>query len=279
MPAASEPRGLDRGTAEVYGPTAASCQPPHPVPNTHTVSAAVPPRLDPRDNVDPAVASFLDALREAGWSGDIRSDYSTRLTAATDNSIYQLLPAAVIFPRAARDVTSAMRLIDEPRFHAVALTARGGGTGTNGQALTSGVVMDLSRHMRAILELDLNAGFVRVQPGVVLDDLNAYLKPHGVFFAPNLSPSNRATLGGMISTDASGEGSRLHGKTSQHVLELEAAAARRRHASHAPRLWQRARRRCVSTATSSAARTRSRARSRCNNATRSRRRSRSCCAS
>src|SRR4029077_3743667 len=100
------------------------------------------------------------------------------------------------------------------------LTARGGGTGTNGQALTSGVVMDLSRHMCDILELDLNAGFVRVQPGVVLDDLNAYLKPHGVFFAPNLSPSNRATLGGMISTDASGEGSRLHGKTSRHVLDL-----------------------------------------------------------
>jgi FAD/FMN-containing dehydrogenase/Fe-S oxidoreductase len=191
------------------------------MPNTQTVSAAVLPRLDPRDNLDPTVASFLDALRAAGWSGDIRTDYATRLTAATDNSIYQLLPAAVIFPRDARDVSQAMRLIDEPRFQAVALTARGGGTGTNGQALTSGVVMDLSRHMRAILELDLNAGFVRVQPGVVLDDLNAYLKPHGVYFAPNLSPSNRATLGGMISTDASGEGSRLHGKTSQHVLELE----------------------------------------------------------
>ena len=60
-----------------------------------------------------------------------------------------------------------------------------------------------------------------VQPGVVLDDLNAFLKPHGVYFAANLSPSNRATLGGMVSTDASGEGSRLHGKTSQHVLDLE----------------------------------------------------------
>ena len=113
-----------------------------------------------------------------------------------------------------------MRLLAEPRFEGVSLTARGGGTGTNGQALTGGVVMDLSRHMRGILELNLAEGWVRVQPGVVLDDLNAFLKPHGVYFAANLSPSNRATMGGMISTDASGEGSRLHGKTSRHVLEL-----------------------------------------------------------
>lgn len=185
------------------------------------MSAAVLPRLDPLASVDPTVVSFLEALGRAGFSGDIQSDYATRLTAATDNSIYQLLPAAVIFPRNQADVVCALRLIDEPRFHAVALTARGGGTGTNGQALTAGVVMDLSRHMRAIRGMDLEAGWVEVEPGVVLDDLNAYLKPHGVFFAANLSPSNRATLGGMISTDASGEGSRLYGKTSRHVVNLD----------------------------------------------------------
>ncbi|HKP61134.1 MAG TPA: FAD-binding and (Fe-S)-binding domain-containing protein [Polyangiales bacterium] len=184
---------------------------------------AVLPRLDPRAGLDPQVAAFLDALAAAGFGGEIGSDYATRLTAATDNSIYQQLPAAVLFPRTTLDVTLCLRLLDEPRFHGVSLTARGGGTGTNGQALTSGVVMDVSRHMRAILELNLEAGFVRVQPGVVLDDLNAFLKPHGVYFAANLSPSNRATLGGMISTDASGEGSRLHGKTSQHVIEVEIA--------------------------------------------------------
>jgi FAD/FMN-containing dehydrogenase/Fe-S oxidoreductase len=187
------------------------------------VNAAVLPRLDPRAGLDPQVVAFLDALAQAGFGGEIGSDYATRLTAATDNSIYQQLPAAVLFPRTTLDVTLALRLLDEPRFHAVSLTARGGGTGTNGQALTSGVVMDVSRHMRAILELNLEAGFVRVQPGVVLDDLNAFLKPHQVYFAANLSPSNRATLGGMISTDASGEGSRLHGKTSQHLIEVEIA--------------------------------------------------------
>ncbi|HEX4354969.1 MAG TPA: FAD-binding oxidoreductase, partial [Polyangiales bacterium] len=185
------------------------------------MNPAVLPRLDPAATVDPIVAAFLDAVRAAGFAGEIRSDYATRLSAATDNSIYQMLPAAVIFPRDGQDVQRALRAIDQPEFHAVALTARGGGTGTNGQALTTGVVMDLSRHMRSIVSLDLAAGHVVVQPGVVLDDLNAFLKPHGVYFAANLSPSNRATMGGMVSTDASGEGSRLHGKTSQHVLALE----------------------------------------------------------
>ncbi len=185
------------------------------------VQAAVLPRLDPLASIDPSVAAFATALQQGGFGGEIRADYATRLSAATDNSIYQMLPAAVIFPRTTADVALAMRLIDEPRFHGVALTARGGGTGTNGQALTSGVVMDLSRHMAKILTLDLDGGFVSVQPGVVLDDLNAFLKPHGVFFAANLSPSNRATLGGMVATDASGEGSRRHGKTSQHVVDLE----------------------------------------------------------
>jgi FAD/FMN-containing dehydrogenase/Fe-S oxidoreductase len=178
------------------------------------------PRIDPRASLDASAASFLDALKQGGFRGEIRADYGTRLTAATDNSIYQQLPQAVIFPREHADVVLALRLLAEPRFEGISLTARGGGTGTNGQALTRGVVMDLSRHFRGILELNLAEGWVRVQPGVVLDDLNAFLKPHGVYFAANLSPSNRATLGGMISTDASGEGSRLHGKTSRHVLDV-----------------------------------------------------------
>lgn len=185
------------------------------------VNAAVLPRLDPLASVDSNVADFVSALERGGFEGELRTDYATRLSAATDNSIYQVLPAAVLFPRSTRDVALALQLIDEPRFHRVALTARGGGTGTNGQSLTSGVVMDLSRHMAKILALDLEGGFVSVQSGVVLDDLNRFLKPHGVYFAANLSPSNRATLGGMIATDASGEGSRIHGKTSEHVLDLE----------------------------------------------------------
>ena len=74
--------------------------------------------------------------------------------------------------------------------------------------------------MNQILELNLDEAWVRIQPGVVLDQLNDYLKPHGVFFAPNVSPSSRATLGGMINTDACGKGSRVYGRTSNHILEL-----------------------------------------------------------
>jgi FAD/FMN-containing dehydrogenase/Fe-S oxidoreductase len=181
-------------------------------------SSATQPAVEP---VDPVALAYVGALERGGFAGEIRVDHATRLSAATDNSIYQMLPAGVIFPRTRDDVALAMRLLDDPAFQSVALTARGGGTGTNGQSLTRGVVMDLSRHMAKILELDLAGGWVRVQPGVVLDDLNAFLKPHGVFFAANLSPSNRATLGGMVATDASGEGSRLHGKTSEHVVDLE----------------------------------------------------------
>ena len=99
---------------------------------------------------------------------------------------------------------------------------RGGGTGTNGQSLTDGLVVDVSRHMNRILEINTEERWVRVQAGVVKDQLNAALAEHGLFFPPELSTSNRATIGGMISTDACGQGSCLYGKTRDHVLELTA---------------------------------------------------------
>ena len=163
---------------------------------------------------------FLQELRKTPFSGEIRSDYGTRLVTATDNSIYQILPRAVVFPRSAEDISQLFNLAQEARFHGLHFTARGGGTGTNGQALSPGIIIDCSKHMNRILEVDLQERWVRVQPGVVLDQLNDHLEQFGVFFAPNLSPSNRATLGGMISTDACGKGSRIYGRTSNHILEL-----------------------------------------------------------
>lgn len=163
---------------------------------------------------------FLEALGASGFTGDLSSSDADRVTFATDNSIYRLPPQAIIFPRTADDVARVMRLMGQARFHGVSITARGGGTGTNGQSLTSGMVMDLSRHMNKVLEIDAAGGWVRVQAGVVKDQLNAALKPHGLFFAPELSTSSRATIGGMVNTDASGQGSCLYGKTRDHVLEL-----------------------------------------------------------
>ncbi len=164
---------------------------------------------------------FLEALKASGFEGEIAPDYASRTVLATDNSIYQRLPQAALFPRHAEDLERIARLAAEPKHRQVVLTPRGGGTGTNGQSLTDGLVVDVSRHMNRILEIDEENRRVRVQAGVVKDQLNAALKPHGLFFAPDLSTSNRATIGGMISTDASGQGSCEYGKTRDHVLELD----------------------------------------------------------
>jgi FAD/FMN-containing dehydrogenase/Fe-S oxidoreductase len=163
--------------------------------------------------------AFLAEVKRGGFAGDLADDFATRVVGATDNSIYQILPQAIVYPRTREDVVLVMRTAALPQFREITLTARGGGTGTNGQSLTSGMIIDLGRHMTRIGAR--HGDLVEIEPGVVLDQLNAQLAPHGVFFAPNLSPSNRATLGGMIATDASGQGSRVYGKTSQHVAAVE----------------------------------------------------------
>ncbi|MBY8212597.1 FAD-binding oxidoreductase [Vibrio fluvialis] len=183
------------------------------------------PRLHLQSDVDPVVLTFLHELEAAGFSGDIETQYSSRLAVSTDNSVYQQLPQAVIHPKSAYDVSLIGKLSTKPEFERVTFSARGGGTGTNGQSLTKGVVVDLSRHMNQILEVNPEEGWVRVQAGVIKDQLNDAVLPYGFFFSPDLSTSNRATLGGMINTDASGQGSLKYGKTSDHVLSLQAVFA------------------------------------------------------
>ena len=178
------------------------------------------PRLTDTPTPAPLYGEFLTELRARGFEGDLSPAYADRTVLATDNSIYQLTPQAVAFPRNADDLVRIARLMGDPRFGGVTIAPRGGGTGTNGQSLTDGLVVDVSRHMNGILEINVEERWVRVQPGVVKDQLNAALAIHGLFFPPELSTSNRATIGGMISTDASGQGSCLYGKTRDHVLEL-----------------------------------------------------------
>jgi len=167
-------------------------------------------------------SDFLVALKAEGFEGDLSDEHSERQVLATDNSIYQVLPDAVVFPKSVRDLQLIGRLLAEPRFEDVVLRPRGGGTGTNGQSLGHGLVVEFSRYLTGILEINVEERWARVQPGVIKDKLNEVLLPHGLFFAPELSTSNRATIGGMISTDACGQGSCLYGKTSNHVLELTA---------------------------------------------------------
>lgn len=163
---------------------------------------------------------FLEQLATSEFAGDIEHDYGARLAVSTDNSIYQNLPQGVIFPKSTQDLMVVTKLANRAEFTALTFSPRGGGTGTNGQSLNNGLIVDLSRHMNNILEINEEEGWVRAQTGVVKDQLNAFLKPYGYFFSPDLSTSNRATLGGMINTDASGQGSLVYGKTSDHVIGL-----------------------------------------------------------
>lgn len=181
------------------------------------------PRLSPADTLRIDTKDYIEALSLSDFTGEIELSHASRMAVATDNSIYQSIPQAVVFPKSVKDLSLIAEL--GTGYNQVTFSARGGGTGTNGQSLTPGIVIDTSKFMREILELNLDEKWVRVQCGVIKDALNDYLRPHGYFFSPDLSTSNRATIGGMINTDASGQGSLVYGKTSDHVLGLTSVTA------------------------------------------------------
>ena len=149
-------------------------------------------------------------------------DNLTRQLYATDASLYQIEPLAVAFPRNARQAASLIRAAAEA---GLALIPRGAGTGLTGGAVGAGVVIDFSRHNRQITGLDLERRAVRVGAGVILDQLNAFLKPHGFCFGPDVATSSRATLGGMIANNSSGSHVPFYGVTADHVLSLEIVLA------------------------------------------------------
>ena len=153
---------------------------------------------------------------------DVRFDDLTRRLYATDASIYQILPAGVAFPRNAGEAAGVVRAAAEA---GIPVTPRGAGTGLAGGAVGEGLVIDLSRHGRWITGLDLQARTVRVGPGVVLDQLNAFLSPHGLWFGPDVATSSRATLGGMIANNSSGARAPMYGTTAEHVESLEVVLA------------------------------------------------------
>ena len=181
------------------------------------------PTLKPEHTINTDTSRYIADIRASKFGGDIEIGYASRMAVATDNSIYQQLPQAVLFPKDIDDLARITEL--GSAYPELCFSARGGGTGTNGQSLTPGIVVDTSRYLSEILELNVKEEWVRVQCGVVKDALNDYLRPHGYFFSPDLSTSNRATIGGMINTDASGQGSLVYGKTSDHVLGLKSVSA------------------------------------------------------
>ncbi|MGV3524822.1 MAG: FAD-binding and (Fe-S)-binding domain-containing protein [Candidatus Sericytochromatia bacterium] len=165
--------------------------------------------------------ALAEALRQR-VQGEVRFDATSRWLYSTDASIYQIQPAGVVIPRSYDDLDATLAVV---RAHGGSLVPRGGGTSLGGQALGPGVQLDLSPHFNRILEINAEAGWVRVQPGVVLDQLNQALAPLGYWFGPDVATSSRATLGGMIANNSAGARSLVYGKTGDHVLSLDVLLA------------------------------------------------------
>jgi len=167
----------------------------------------------PRVNVAELRRELATELR-----GDVRFDGVSRALYSTDASVYQIEPIGVALPRSRDDL---QRLVQICARANCPITMRGGGTSQAGQAIGEGLIVDTSKYLTAILELNVQDKWVRVEPGVVLDELNAQLRPHSLRFAPDVSTASRATIGGMMANNSSGARSVIYGKTIDHVIEQE----------------------------------------------------------
>ncbi len=161
------------------------------------------------------------ALR-ATLQGEVHTDATHRAIFATDASIYSETPEAVVFPKNERDL---LALVAHAAETDGCLIPRAAGTSLAGQVVGSGTVVDIGRHMNTILELDEGKRSVRVQPGVIQDDLNRFLGPSGLLFGPDTSTSSRAMIGGMMGNNSCGSRSILYGTTREHVLGCRAILA------------------------------------------------------
>ena len=156
-----------------------------------------------------ALASELD--------GELHVDLAVRKLYSTDASVYQELPLAVAIPRSEADV---QKLVLLAREHGTNLIPRTAGTSLSGQVVGNGIVVDVSRHFTRILEINESERWVRVQPGVIRNELNRELAKHGLLFGPETSTQNRAMIGGMVGNNSCGSNSIVYGSTRDHTLEL-----------------------------------------------------------
>ena len=138
---------------------------------------------------------------------------------STDASAYKMLPLAVAFPKTNQDI---VKLIHFATQNKISLTPRTAGTSLAGQTVGSGIIVDVSKHFTKIISFDAVAKTITVQPGVIRDELNLYLKPHGLFFGPNTSTSNRCMMGGMVGNNSSGTTSIRYGVTRDKIVEIKA---------------------------------------------------------
>ncbi len=165
---------------------------------------------------DTLLADFLNDLGKR-VAGDLRTDRYNRILYSTDASIYQVMPHGVLIPKTTDDVQATVEMAAE---YGVPLVPRTGGSSLVGQAVGEALIIDFTRHLDQILELNEEEKWVRVQPGIVLDALNIYLRPYGLQFGPDPASSDRAAMGGIVSNNSTGAHSILYGMTADHLLEV-----------------------------------------------------------
>ncbi len=187
--------------------------------NLVSVAATTPV---PQANAKLVDAAALERELRSQIEGEVRFDAVSRALYSTDASVYQIPPVGVVLPKTREDLIRIVRIAAQFRCP---ITLRGGGTAQAGQAIGAGLQVDTSKYYNRILELNVAERRVRVQPGIVLDELNAQLRPHGLRFAPDVSTASRAAVGGMMGNNSSGARSILYGKTIDHVLAQEVALA------------------------------------------------------
>ncbi len=161
--------------------------------------------------------SFFDEL-DANGSRDVRTDTYSRMFYSTDASIYQVMPHGVLIPKTMEDVQAALELANK---YNVPVLPRTAGSSLVGQAVNEALVIDFTRHLDALVEVNQEERWARVQPGIVLDELNLALRGYGLQFGPDPASSNRAAMGGIVSNNSTGAHSILYGMTSDHVLETK----------------------------------------------------------
>jgi len=164
-----------------------------------------------------SINNRLDTLK-GSLEGDLKYDIITKTIYSTDASDYKEQPTAVAWPKGIEDIK---RILSFARQEKIGVTLRAAGTSLAGQVVASGIIVDISRYMNRIIELNSEEKWVRVEPGVVLDELNMFLKPHGLFFGPETSTSSRCNMGGMAGNNSCGSHSLVYGSTRDHTIAMK----------------------------------------------------------
>src|ERR671922_2159807 len=189
------------------------------------------PRLDKTRTMAQTVVPGLERRLKAHLLGDVAFDAFTRSRYATDASHYQIMPLGVVAPRSVKEAQYALAIARE---EGVSVLARGAGTSQAGQAVNSSLVIDCSKYLDHVIELDVPGRRCVVEPGIVLDELNRRLKPHGLWFPVDISTASRATIGGMVGNNSCGARSLRYGNTRENVLSIDAVLADGGHAHFGP---------------------------------------------